>query len=90
MVLDEVRRTGVYGQPRLPGLVQRAVDVVGWREICLSENVDAVRAHFLRVYEQLAQRARREVALPAMLRERLATGSLPLPGSALPPAVRTG
>lgn len=74
LVLDAVRQVGVYGRPRLPGLVGEAVEVVGWREICTSENADAVRAHFMRVYEQLQARARREAALPPALRERLTIG----------------
>lgn len=71
-VLREVQRVGVYGQPQLPGLVARAVACLGWREICTSDEPDVVRAHFLRVYEQLQARARRDVVLPAALRARLA------------------
>lgn len=83
MVLDAVRMTGVYGTPSLPGLVAEAVGVVGWREICTSENPDAVRAHFLRVYEQLQRRARRDVVLAPALRERLGVPAVPAPPTAI-------
>jgi hypothetical protein len=71
LVVDAVRKVGFYGEPDLPGLVGQAVRIVGWREICTSENVEANRAHFLRVYEQLQRRARRDAVLPARLRERV-------------------
>ena len=71
VVLRAVRAYGVYATPSLPGLIGQAVDIVGWREICTSENPDAVRAHFFRVYEQLQRRARRDTVLPPALRDRL-------------------
>ena len=37
-------------------LVERAVAVMGWRELCISENQIADRARFLQIYGQLEQR----------------------------------
>jgi hypothetical protein len=71
LVVDAVRKVGFYREPDLPGLVGQAVRIIGWREICTSENVEATRAHFMRVYEQLQRRARRDAVLPAPLRERV-------------------
>lgn len=61
MVMDEMRiRGGSYGTPNIKNrLVQKAVDIVGWREICMSENVDAIRAHFTKAYESLMEREKR-------------------------------
>lgn len=38
-------------------LVQRAVEIMGYRELYMSENVMADRAHFFKVYESLLSRA---------------------------------
>ncbi len=57
MVLKEIGRTGSYGTPKIPNdMVQRAVEMIGWRDICLSDNVEASRAHFFRAYESLIKR----------------------------------
>lgn len=55
-VLSEIRRTGSYGKPVFDELTQRAVDAVGWREMCLSENIAIERAHFLKAYDALVER----------------------------------
>lgn len=58
MVLDEMAHVGgSYGIPKIKNrLVQRAVESLGWREICSSENVDVVRAHFTKAYDSLVAR----------------------------------
>lgn len=58
MVVAEVRRVGgVYGRPEIKSAaVQRSVQCLGWREICCSENPEAVRAHFFKIYESFAGR----------------------------------
>jgi hypothetical protein len=71
LVLREVQHVGYYGRPNLPPLVRQAVDCLGWHDICLSENVEVTRAHFMRVFEQLATRQRRQAVLPRPLREVL-------------------
>lgn len=56
-VLKEVSRTGSYGVPKFSNpLITRAVECIGWRNICLSENPGIERAHFLKIYEQLQNR----------------------------------
>jgi hypothetical protein len=66
-VLAEFGRTGSYGEPQFADpLVARCVEIVGWRQLCLSENQVADRAHFVRVYEQLQRRAEDDLRwLPA-------------------------
>jgi len=43
--------------------IAEAVLIVGWRELCLSENQIATRAHFWRVYESLAKDHKMEAIL---------------------------
>jgi hypothetical protein len=63
IVLDEIRRVGGnYGAPAIKNeLIQKAVDAVGWKEICLSERPDIIRAHFTKAYEALVEKRKREV-----------------------------
>jgi hypothetical protein len=59
-VLAVVRRVGRYREPRFTDpAVAQAVQAIGWREICDSENPEATRAHFARAYESAAAESRR-------------------------------
>ena len=63
-VLQQFNLTGSYGDPKFSHpLIDRAVQSLGWRELCLSENQTADRARFIQCYEQLASRAEREESL---------------------------
>lgn len=56
-VQREIRRVGYIGAPYFANAITaRVVRAMGWRELCASENTVADRAHFLRMYEQLAER----------------------------------
>lgn len=68
-VLDAVRRHGRTAAPDLPELTMRALAAVGgFVAVCNSELPDAIRAHFLRAYEALAERAEREALVaPGLL-----------------------
>ena len=69
-VLTAIRKYGMYniGQAlaSLDPLTRQAVERVGFREICMSENISVERANFRMVYESLAERKKTEqqVALP--------------------------
>ena len=49
-----------YGPYRCPvyscDAVRRAVRTIGWRQLCMGENVEADRAHFLKLYESMRSR----------------------------------
>lgn len=70
-VVKAIRSVGSYA-PR-PGfddpLIARAVDCLGWPELCQSENQVADRAHFVKVYEQLVERERQDARLLPEARE---------------------
>jgi hypothetical protein len=65
-----IRKYGMYNigpaLASLDPLTRQAVEQVGFREICLSENISVERANFRMVYENLAERKKTEqqVALP--------------------------
>jgi len=58
-VLKQISSIGSYGQPNFKDpLTAKVVACIGWRNLCLSENIAIERAHFLKIYETLAKRNR--------------------------------
>lgn len=59
-VLYAVKRHGLYGQVEamasLDELTRKAVRGVGFRDICLSENISVERANFRAIYQSLVDR----------------------------------
>ena len=56
-VVKLIRVFGAYKAPAYScNLVMRATEAIGWRTICLSENPEADRAHFLRMYAEMRDR----------------------------------
>jgi len=63
-VLLVVSRVGCYGQPEFSHpAIGRAVDGIGWRSICMSENIGIERAHFFKIYDQIVQREEKETLM---------------------------
>ena len=54
-VLDQVRRSGIYGNPSFSNnTIALAVKNIGWKNICLSDVSDGtIRAHFYRTYSTI-------------------------------------
>jgi len=68
-VIKAVQEFGYYrsgeGMATLDQTVQKAVKAFGgFREICMSENIDVTRAQFMRIYEQYASREKEMAVLP--------------------------
>ncbi len=83
-VQEEIRRVGWCGSPRWSHpQIAAAVEVIGWRALCLSGEGDGTtRAHFLRVFAACQARAREQAVLPPGL--RLALPTRPEDRAALP------
>lgn len=59
-VLQEIGRTGYYGEPKFEDpAIAKAVQAMGWKEICNTPNreMGVTRAHFYRTYEACRKRA---------------------------------
>jgi len=64
-VLSAVSSVGSYGSPVFDDYItQKAVECIGWKTICMSECIGVERAHFLKVFEQLKERANEDAVRP--------------------------
>lgn len=83
-VLRACQRWGAGGSPRFDDpVVASVVASLGWRELCLSENVTADRARFIAAYEEIRDRVDLDARLPETMR-RLDDAGRPKLGSATP------
>lgn len=76
MVVQAIRDYGYYREHEalesLPELVRQTVQFIGWQELCLSQEPDVIRAHFMRMYQQVSERRQKEAVLPPALKEAIA------------------
>ena len=49
-------------------ITRQCVERLGFKQICMSENISADRANFRMIYEQLAERRRQEAQMPEALK----------------------
>ncbi len=53
-----IRSVGYYRQPQFSSeIITRAVAALDWRQVCSSENMEATRAHFFRLFNSFQQTA---------------------------------
>lgn len=80
-VQDRIRRVGVYGTPEWSHpAVEATVDAMGgWLAVCRSDNPEAFRAHFLRLYDVMRARVERESLVSPSLNELMAGAIKSLP-----------
>ena len=79
-VQDQIREQGHAGEPVFSHpLVEKAVEILGWRYLCLSEDIVADRAHFFQAYKVLAQEFRKSARQPAEVKAFVAAGRQQLP-----------
>ncbi len=66
-VIQQIDLTGYYGMPKFSHpLISETVKMFGWQNLCMSEQLDYDRAHFIKAYESLRKRAIDELrVLPA-------------------------
>ena len=72
-VMRAVSRFGYYGAQEamqtLSPLTRQATERIGFVNICRSENISADRANFRMIYEQLAERKKKDYQIPEALRQ---------------------
>ena len=71
-VLRAVRNHGSYGEKEamatLSPRARKVITWMGWREICMSEEVGVTRGQFLKMYGQVQERDKQDALLPEGLR----------------------
>lgn len=75
-VLQAIRKFGSYRIPdameSFDPITRQCVERLGFRNICMSENISVDRANFRMIYEQLAQRKQKEAQIPFSLKTAIA------------------
>lgn len=70
-----IRKLGSYRAQEaiesLSPITKKAVQRIGFMNLCMSENEIADRAHFQKIYEILVEREKKDAMLPAQLKDRL-------------------
>lgn len=57
LVMFQVRKYGTNHRPAIEDeIVAQVVQAIGYRELCLSPNIDTIRAQFLRLYEEQVEK----------------------------------
>lgn len=51
---------------KLPELARLAVDAIGWQNLCDSTKPEVIQSQFVRTYDAIAERRRKEALLPAI------------------------
>jgi loader and inhibitor of G40P protein len=74
-VLAVVRDFGHYRAQEalksLDAVTRRAVECVGFQNICFSEKIGVERSHFISIYDQLIERERKQNMLPEDFRQEM-------------------
>ena len=74
-VLRAIRKYGMYEQQKaldsMDEITRKSVERLGFREICLSENIVTDRANFRMIYEELAARKKQDSTLSITLKNKM-------------------
>ncbi|TYO95146.1 replicative helicase loader/inhibitor [Desulfallas thermosapovorans] len=56
-VMEQISKIGSYGAPKFSHpAIKKAVNAIGWTNLCWSEEIGVERAHFLKIYEVYRKR----------------------------------
>lgn len=74
-VIRAIRDYGYYREKEamasMSPITAQVVRYLGWREICLSEEPEILRAHFLKMYDQVAAREQEKQLLPPAMQAEI-------------------
>jgi hypothetical protein len=80
LVCKAIRKYGFYreldGIASLPDDVAKMAKMFSWRELCLNENPDTLRAQFRMAWETMAKRKKEQNILPQEIVDALETGNV--------------
>lgn len=68
-VVMAIRKIGMYRIPEaldsLDPITRECVERLGFRNLCLSENINSDRANFRMIYESIAERKKKDIQVPS-------------------------
>lgn len=74
-VTSAIRNYGYYREGEalasMSPTTAQVVRYMGWREICMSEDIGVIRGQFLRMYEQIATREQEKQLLPSAMQTEI-------------------
>jgi hypothetical protein len=74
-VTSAIRNYGYYREEEalasMSPTTAQLVRYMGWREICMSEDIGVIRGQFLRMYEQIATREQEKQLLPPAMQDEI-------------------
>ena len=74
-VVNAIRAFGSYREEEaidtLSDMTRKVVRMLGWREICLSQEPGVIRGQFLKMYSQVEHDARQQALLPREFKEKV-------------------
>ena len=76
-VVKQIASAGYYREPTFSTpLISRAIEGIGgWQNLCLSENIEYDRAHFIKAYQSTKSRAEEWERLPDSVKKQLPSGT---------------
>ena len=76
-VITAIRKYGMYQEGKamesMDEITRKTVKRLGFKNICLSENINHDRANFRMIYEQIAERKQNDSKLPVSLKNRISS-----------------
>lgn len=76
-VLSAIRKFGMYriseAMDSMDGITRKCVERLGFQNICMSENINTDRANFRMLYEQIAEREKKNNQIPDGLKLTMQT-----------------
>lgn len=82
-VTKAIRNFGSYKQKEalasMSSLTRKAVEAIGWKELCLCEEPDVIRGQFRMAYEVLAKREAMDAKTPENLKRIIGDGNKLIP-----------
>jgi len=74
-VTKAIREYGNYRESEaldgLPEIVKKVVTIIGWKDICLSEEPDIIRAQFRMAFEKIAKSDKETKSLPEAFKRQI-------------------
>ena len=79
-VKEAIRKFGYYRESEalesMTPITAHVVRAMSWRDLCLSENQMADRAHFIKMFDTFKEREQKQALLPEGIKQQLGTSKL--------------